>query len=100
MPTKKQLQVEIERLRKAARTQRAPDMLHFGGVLQMAREGLGFGIQELARESGLSAGLITRAEVRGSIELKTLKRLAQGLGIRPSSLLMRWEASEGYDPHH
>ena len=94
MPTKKQLLEENKRLRSAARTKREPDMSHFGGVLQEAREQKGMGVQDLSRASGVSAGLITRAEVKGSIEMKTLFRLAFGLKVPASTLVHSWEIAK------
>lgn len=64
MNTKSQisaLQKQIRHLRKLGRTKRKP-VVGIGGLIQTEREKLGIGLRELAINSKVSAGLLSRIE--------------------------------------
>lgn len=66
----------------------APESLTVGAMVLAARRAAGLTQQELSEKCGLGRSQIANIEVdRSDIPVKTLRRLADGLGVRPGELL-------------
>lgn len=76
-------------------TARTPSQIALGKAVKARREELGLTQEELASEAGLHQRWISNLE-RGwrNPSLRSLQRLARGLGIKPSELLARSEHPE------
>ncbi len=84
---------EVARLKKAARTPRAPLQGWIGGVIQTHRESNGWTLHELARRSGVAAGLMSRVESKADANptLNNLLKIAKALDVRLSTMVALWE---------
>lgn len=71
----------------------------FGEAARETREKLGYSQEELGFESGLDRTYISGVE-RGvrNPTLKTMLRICQALGVRPSTLMRRAEEQVGLKP--
>lgn len=81
-------QEELKRLRELAQCKRSPGE-GLGGEIQRRREAKGLGIRELARRSGVSYGLIAKAERKAvpNITLHALYKLAAVLEVSAVEML-------------
>lgn len=62
---------------------------HFGEILRELREKRGLGVNQLAMQSGVSSGLISKIEnkERGTPKPDTIEKLAKGLKIKYEELM-------------
>ncbi|HLS43981.1 MAG TPA: XRE family transcriptional regulator [Ornithinicoccus sp.] len=65
-----------------------PDVADVGSRVRRIRQQLGLTVEEFARASGLSAGIVSQLERgQGNPSFSTLCRLAEGLGVHVAELL-------------
>lgn len=62
---------------------------HFGEILRDLREKRGLGVNQLAMQSGVSSGLISKIEnkERGTPKPETIEKLAKGLKMKYEELM-------------
>jgi transcriptional regulator with XRE-family HTH domain len=62
---------------------------HFGEILRELREKRGVGVNQLAMQSGVSSGLISKIEnkERGTPKPETIEKLAKGLKMKYEELM-------------
>jgi transcriptional regulator with XRE-family HTH domain len=61
-------------------------MVHPVLRLKRIRQDLGLSQEEVARRSGVSTSSVVRAEKVGDVNVKTLRRIAEGLGVPVTDL--------------
>jgi DNA-binding XRE family transcriptional regulator len=89
-------QAEVARLRKAARCKREPLRGEIGGIIQQIRESKEITLREMAKRSGVAAGLASRVEAKSDANpnWNTLVKLAAALETPLSEIVARWEAEK------
>lgn len=76
-------------------SQETEDLARIGRTLRVVRLGLGLSVEQLAKASGLSAGLISQVERgKGNPAFSTLHRLAHSLGLPIAALLAEPDQEE------
>jgi ribosome-binding protein aMBF1 (putative translation factor) len=87
---------EVDRLRKMARTPREPLETALGGVIQEIRESQSMALQDLARRSGVSAGLLSRFESHPDANptFNNLVKVAKALGKTLAEIIDLWERKQ------